>query len=814
MGRGGRMNRKNWWKVMLAILVVSASGVLFIGVKTYQDAPPIPNFTDEKGAVVTDGESVLRGQQLFQRYALMEYGSMFGDGAGRGPDFTADALHEVAVFMNEYYASRGGGDPGAARAAAEARTKAELKSNRYTAGDNRVVLSAGEAAAFERLVVHYTDLFAGRGVEGMKPARYVTDAGEVRDLTSFFFWGAWVCVAARPGHAYSYTHNWPYDPVAGNVATAPVMLWSVLGGMGLIVALGLVLYAYGRVDPNAIRAGKNSPPVATLGRVDGFSPTPTQRASYKFFAVSAVLFLLQVLCGVLTVHDFVGFTTFFGVDLAKWLPITIVRSWHLQLSLFWIASCWIGATVFLLPMISRPEPAGQLRWVNALFGLLVTLVAGSFVGMYLGPKGILGSWWRALGNQGWEFVELGRVWQWALYAAFGLWAVIVYRGVRPALRYVDPWAMPNWLLYTIVSILLLLTSGFVAGPRTNFVIADFWRWCVIHMWVEAFFEVFTTIIVGYFMYMMGLVSAAVAVRVVYLASILFLGSGLLGISHNFYWNAKSVETVALGSVFSTLQVVPLILLTLEAWRFRRMPENALKVAAGTERGATAGRREVFGLGEAFLFMIGVNFWNFLGAGVFGFIINLPIVNYYEHGTYLTVNHGHAALMGVYGNLAIATMLFCGRYLIRPAAWSEGLLRCSFWALNIGLMLMVVLDLFPAGIAQLMTVMEQGMWAGRSQTFVGGNAFQTMTWLRVIGGSMFLLGGVCPLAWFMASRWRSLRTARAASAATAVVATAEVLAAVDHPGEPLADVPGRASPRGTDDDDVAVAHAGAGGNGHG
>jgi nitric oxide reductase subunit B len=127
----------------------------------------------------------------------------------------------------------------------------------------------------------------------------------------------------------------------------------------------------------------------------------------------------------------------------------------------------------------------------------------------------------------------------------------------------------------VIGIPVLFLSGFVAKPNTNFVIADFWRWMVIHMWVEAFFEVFITIIVSYLMVLMGLVSRQAAIRVVYFATILFLGTGLLGISHNFYWNAKPVATMALGSVFSTLQFVPLILLTVEAWRFKNMPKFAV-----------------------------------------------------------------------------------------------------------------------------------------------------------------------------------------------------------------------------------------------
>ncbi len=313
-----------------------------------------------------------------------------------------------------------------------------------------------------------------------------------------------------------------------------------------------------------------------------------------------------------------------------------------------------------------------------------------------------------------------------------------------------PWELPNWLVYAIVCILILLVSGFVASPETNFVVADFWRWMVVHMWVEAFFEVFTTIIVGYMMVMMGLVNRPAVTKVVYLAALLFLGSGLLGISHNFYWNAKPVGTLALGSVFSTLQVVPLILLTLEAWRMQRMPSMLLKNPVRGQRSS------LFAMPGVFLFLIGVNFWNFFGAGVFGLIINLPIANYYEHGTYLTVNHGHAALMGVYGNLSIAAILFALRYLVNPDSWNSSLVKISFWSINSGLILMVGLDLFPAGIHQLFTVMEKGYWFARSQEFLQSAPFQTMTWLRIVGGSVFLLGGVLPLTWIVLRSARHLK----------------------------------------------------------
>lgn len=749
--------KKSWWQPLLFVLIVGMTGVMLMGIRTYQDAPPIPNFATPAGETLISSAAILDGQSVFQKYALMDYGSMFGDGASRGPDFTAESLHRIAVVMEDFYvgqwrATHQQEPTPHDRAAIQARVKQEIKENRYDAATGAARLSEGQAHAYHELVKYYASVFQGAHSESFQPAAYITDAAELQNLAAFFYWGAWVCGAERPGKAYSFTHNWPYDTAAGNLPSASVTFWSVFGLFGLILALGGVLYIYGRADKwIGFNGSDRAHPIITVSGIAGFTPTALQRATYKFFAVAAALFLVQVLAGVLTIHDFVRFTTFFGVDISTYLPITITRGWHVQIALLWISACWIGAAIFVLPMISREQPKGQLALTNSLFGLLVVIVSGSSAGVLLGPKGMLGEWWRWLGNQGWEFVELGRLWQALLFGAFALWAVIMWRGVRPALRGKEPWSLPYWMLYAVVSILLLFIAGFVAGPKTNFVIADFWRWAVIHMWVEAFFEVFTTVIVAYFMYLMGLASQHSAARVVYLATLLFLGSGILGISHNFYWNAKPVMTLAIGSVFSTLQVVPLILLTLEAWRLRQMPDAALR-----ESNRANGSRAMFGQSEAFLFLLAVNFWNFMGAGVFGLIINLPIVNYYEHGTYLTVNHGHAALMGVYGNLSLAAMLFCCRYLLNAESWSARLARCSFWSLNFGLALMVALDLFPAGVWQFIQTLDHGLWYARSQEFIRSAPFQTLTWMRAVGGVWFTLGGVVPIVWFMLSRWRALK----------------------------------------------------------
>jgi nitric oxide reductase subunit B len=750
------MNTKNWWAPLTFILIISLLGVGLIGFQTYNDAPPMSGFKDEQGKDIISQKDIENGQEVFHKYALMEYGSFFGDGAQRGPDFTAEALHVINLSMVDYYKKQSLLELGLELDAFDEPrindiVQKELKKNTFDEKDQKVILSDAYINAHLELIKYYTDRFIhDKRASSNQPKDYIKSPAEIKDLSSFFFWGAWVCVTERPGSTFSYTHNWPFDPKAGNNPTSPVILWSVLGLLAFVLVCGIVLYFIGQYNQLPNKYFK--PPAKALfseALVSSFSPSSTQKATFKFFFVAILLFFVQVCSGLVTINNFTNYLSYVGLDIVSTVPVTIPRSWHLMLSLFWISTCWIASSIFILPILSKIEIKGQLRLINTLFLLLFILVVGSLTGMVLGPLGILGEWWYWLGHQGWEFVDFGKLFQVLLMVVFILWGIIIYRGIKPALIKKEAWNLPNWILYSVIGIPILFISGFIAKPETNFVIADFWRWMVIHMWVEAFFEVFITVIVSYLMVLMGLVSRQAAIRVVYFATILFLGTGLLGISHNFYWNAKPVATMALGSIFSTLQFVPLILLSVEAWRFKNMPKLAVGDVEYSEL-------TNFGFPEVFKFLIAVNFWNFFGAGVLGIIINLPIMNYFEHGTYLTVNHAHAALMGVYGNISIAALLFASKLMVKKENWNPKLVNFSFWSINIGLMLMVILDLFPAGAVQFKAVVEQGLWFGRSSEFIDNGIFHSFTWLRGIGATVFFLGGVVPLTWFIVKSAKFLK----------------------------------------------------------
>lgn len=745
------LNKKTWTTHFLIVAAISVAGLVYLGQQTYSGSPPLVDYVSaDTGEVVLSQKEIERGKEVFHLRGLMGYGSFWGDGGDRGPDFTADALHRTAVSMREYYTKEMLASTGAAalteyeRDAIGQRVMRELRNNTYNEAAGTITLNAAQINAFKDLNVHYTRMFTDPTYkEHMDPINQVNGAENLRALTGFFFWGGWVSVANRPGETYSYTHNWPYDPEVGNVATTATFIWSMVSIFFLWIGISVVLYVYGQMKMQEVdvfdssEAGGHS--LTTADLENGYV-RPTQKATYKFFALAIICFGIQVFMGIVGATDFVRP---FGVNLNELMPFTVARSYHTLLQIFWFFMAWVGYTIFFLPRLAK-VPKGQLFLINLLFAMSVVVALGAVFGIYTGQRGYMNdlmSYW--FGSQGWEFIELGRFFQLLLLTSFVLWIFIIYRGVKPWVSMKNAWSVPAWLLWGSGVMVLFLFFSVLMTPNTNFAISDYWRWMTVHMWVEVTFEVFTTVIVAYLLVQMGLVTRLMAERVIFLAVMLFFVTAINGISHNFYWIAKPTGIIAVGSVFSTLQVLPLLLLTLDAWQMRQESGRAHELRVQG--------KQMHVMEAVWLFILGVNFWNIFGAGVFGSLITLPIVNYYEHATYMTLNHAHAAMFGVKGNVALAGMLFCCQHLFQKSAWNEKLVRTAFWSLNIGIALMMFLDMFPVGLYQIWIVLTEGYWAARTSDVILGPVFATLTYLRSIGGAVFVFGGLLPLMYFVLSR---------------------------------------------------------------
>lgn len=745
--------------VLIFTLIASFSVLLLGGYWIFKDMAPRPQeIVSEKGDVLFTKEHLMGGQAVFQKYGLMDYGTILGHGSYLGPDYTAESLKIYVDEMHQFYAQEQYQKDFASLTAAEqtlikAQVVEEIKVNRYDAVQETLTLTDAQIAGLEKVREHYRKVFTEGDGHGILPGlikesdmpesdrSWVAEGDQLTQISDFFFWTAWLSSTYRPGDDITYTNNWPYFEDAGNTMSFSAVWWSGVSVTLLIMFLGIILYVHNRYRFDMEEAYEHGkfPSI----NINTLPLTPSQVKTGKYFTVVALLFLIQAALGGLLAHYYLEPDTFYGMDwIAEIFPFSIAKTYHLQLAIFWIATAWLGMGIYVAPMVGGKEPKKQGLLVDILFWALVVLVAGSTVGEWLGTNGYLGNAWFLLGHQGWEYLELGRIWQVVLIVGMLIWLYIVFRGLKDGLkRETDKGGLVHLLFYASIAVPAFYVFALLINPGSHITFADYWRWWIIHLWVEGIFEVFAVVVIGFLMVQMGVITKKSTVRALYFQLILLMGSGVIGIGHHYYYNGSSEAWIALGAVFSALEVVPLTLLILEAYsQYKIMKDGGVN----------------FPYQGAFRFLISTGVWNLIGAGVLGFLINLPAVSYFEHGQMLTPTHGHGSMMGVYGMFAVAVLLFSLRNIVKPEAWNEKLLKISCWGLNVGLAGMIIISLLPVGVIQLKIAFEQGYWASRAADFFQIPIVNQLLWIRALPDTIFIVFGVLPLAWFAVKALFNLR----------------------------------------------------------
>jgi nitric oxide reductase subunit B len=729
-----------WWRrSVIIVLVIGFAVLIWMSIRVYEDAPPIPeNVVGPSGETIFTRKDIVTGQQVFLKYGLMENGTIWGHGAYLGPDFSAEYLHTLAMDTSIHLAKQNYDREWpdltlTQRAAVNAEVQQLLKQNRYNPQTKTLTFTLPEVMSYGNQIKKWTEYFAQPLLNRGLLINHIKDPKELQQLTAFFAWTAWASASNRPGKSFSYTNNFPYDPTVGNTPTGDAVLWSALSLMTLLIGTAVVLFSFGRFNFLGWKGGgEHIHPQMIPGAV-----AESQKATIKYFVVVVLLFLAQVLVGGATAHYRADPGSFYGINLSSFFPGNVFRTWHLQLAIFWIATGYIAGGLFLATSLGGGEPKGQTQWINVLFVALVIVVFGSLLGEMLGVYQLLGKLWFWFGHQGWEYLDLGRAWQILLAIGLVLWLILIFRGSRPARKDPDEREISTLFLLAALAIPLFYLPAMFFTSTSHYTVVDNWRFWIIHLWVEGFFELFVTTMVAVLFYKLGMVSRQTATRVIYLDALLFLGGGIIGTAHHWYWTGQSNITMALAAMFSAMEVVPLTLLTLDAWDFIKLSRGKCDIC---------GKEISVPHKWTFYFMMAVGFWNFVGAGIFGFLINLPIVSYFEVGTLLTPNHGHAAMMGVFGMFAIAFMVFAVRQVLPDDEWRhvEKYIRVSFWGLNIGLAGMVVLNLFPGGVLQLLDVLKNGYWHARGPEFLNDRITTLIEWIRLPADAVFILLGVVPL----------------------------------------------------------------------
>jgi len=749
--------RRLWFGLAL-LLTASFAVLLWSGWQISQNAAPMPErVVDQDGRLVYSRAQIERGRQVWQSMGGMQLGSIWGHGSYVAPDWSADWLHREAVAIMQGWA---GGTPyldlpADEQARLQARLQPLMRRNTFDPATATITLDNDRARAIEVVARHYIDLFGDdpamrelREAYAMKEGT-VPDAEHRRMLASFFWWTAWATTTERPpasdatlvpGREHvaprqvTYTNNWPGEPLVGNSPPPAMWMWSAFSVIFLIAGIALLGWHHA-----ATQGREQAAVVPEQDPLASMRVTPSMRATAKYFWVVLVLFLVQILFGALTAHYQIEGQEAYGVQLAEVLPYSITRTWHTQLAVLWIATAWLGTGLYIGPAMSGHEPRFQRLGVNVLFTCLLVIVVGAFAGQWLAVMQKLGLEHNFLfGHQGWEYADLGRFWQYFLFIGLLLWLVLVGRSLWPLLRgpRTDTRAIVGLLFLSTVAIGLFYGAGLMWREHTHLAIVEYWRWWLVHLWVEGFFEVFATAVMALIFTRLGLLRASTASVAVLFATIVFMAGGVIGTLHHLYFVGSPIGVLALGASFSALEVVPLAYIGFEAYQNFRLGRSAPWM-----------QRYRWPL----YFFLAVSFWNLVGAGLFGFLINPPLSLYYMQGLNLTPLHGHTALFGVYGMLGIALVLFCLRGLRPEDDWDGRWLRLSFWLLNVGLAMMALLTLLPLGTLQLLAAIEHGYWYARSAEFMQKPVVDLLVWLRVPGDTLFAVGAVA-LAWFVLRLW--------------------------------------------------------------
>ena len=728
--------RKLWW-LLIAILGITFSLLGYFGSEIYRSAPPIPGLVvNEEGEVLMTRESILDGQSAWQSVGGMQLGSIWGHGAYQAPDWTADWLHrELLAWLNlaaqDVYGAKLESLGSTERHALEFELTQAYRKNSYDGARDQLVLTARRQAAIEQTAAYYSALFNNAPELRGTRESYAMKEGTLPDperrerLTEFFFWTAWAAATERTEGGPTYTNNWPHEPLIGNEPTAENVIWSIVSIVLLIAGVGGLIWAWAFLR----RRDEEQPAAPAKDPLTLVKLTPSQRALGKYLFLVVALFVFQIFLGGFTAHYTVEGQHFYGIDISQWFPYSLTRTWHIQSALFWIATGFLAAGLFLAPVINGgKDPAYQKLGVDILFWALVGVVLGSFVGNYLAIAQVMPPAWSFwLGHQGYEYVDLGRLWQIGKFSGIAFWLFLMLRGVAPALK--QPGGDKNLLaLLTsgVIAIGLFYGAGFFYGERTNLSVMEYWRWWVVHLWVEGFFEVFATTAIAFVFCTMGLVSKRMATTASLASASLFMLGGIPGTFHHMYFSGTTTPVMAVGATFSALEVVPLVVLGYEAWEHWHLRNRAEWMSR---------------LKWPLTFFVAVAFWNMLGAGVFGFMINPPISLYYIQGLNTTPVHAHAALFGVYGFLALGFALLVLRYIRPQLVFNDRLMKTGFYWLNGGLLLMIFTSLLPIGIIQFSASVSEGLWYARSEGFMQQELLHYLRWVRTFGDLVFIVGAI-------------------------------------------------------------------------
>lgn len=714
------MSRKGLTTAFWIIALFMVSMLIYYTANLQKEVPPIPKeVKSESGELLYTYDDVVEGKAFFQQFDLTDWGSMLGMGAYIGPDFSTDFVHYRAKFLYDFYGMELYGKKNVElteveRGAVKERVKQDFK-KQTTLLEQTTVYTDASAAAYKANQQYIIGLLVdGDPERGWRGGIIRTE--EAAKIAAFVDWGQLVASSYRPGTERTWSNNWPAEPLIDQDLTFnshKISLWEFLILWTLTIVVIYLSYEYlfkkeegDKLEP-AIK-------VTSLFR--------SQKKLLKYIPIVAGLFVVQLFLGGYLAHLYADPTKDFIVS-QDLLPFNVIRSMHTQIAILWVAVGWLVGGLLIAPWVANRDH--KYPWlIDVLWSALLVVAVGSIIGLYMGATGQLRETWFWLGNEGRELINLGRAWDIGLVIGLVFWFLLIISLIRKA-------ATNNPIVSTIIWSAFAIATLYMAGMMPlhkimpNYTVDDYYRWWVIHLWVELTFELFAAGVIAFFTVSLGLISHKVAVKVMFFELFLISLSGTLGVGHHYFWQGLDEYWIAIGGIFSALEPLPLALMIIEAMKNKRE-----KLYSG----------EQFDFGIPFMWIAGSAVLNWIGAGFLGMMINTPTISYYSHGTYLIMPHGHVALLGAFGYISIAFLYMTSRSnaLANGYIWTDKWSKIGFWTLTIGALLYAI-PTYMVGIHQTEVAMESGYFFARLRETI--EPMKGWLWVRMVPDGMMVLGGV-------------------------------------------------------------------------